>query len=802
MDNSGHITRDEKLKIELDHARRKLEFDSVVQLIADYVHSERSREQLFPLRFLDSTEEIESSQREVWELVKLYESGKEIPLAGWTDGYQIIRSIRDESAVATAENLAMIAESEKKCSQVLDFLKKNRDNAEIMSGYVCQFSINQDFIKRVSQIIGQDYQVVDNASHDLQVIRKGILSLRDNLRSKFSDFLSGRSGSEGYEFVTVRGERYVVSLPRHQASKVRGIVHQTSGSGASLYIEPIEFVDENNKLESLVQDEKKEVQRILADLTGEVLAGKEDFLCNQDVMMKLDLVAAKALFARRFRCSLPHHNDNRNLNLRAARHPLLESRFSAEEKIEDLQPLHFQCGSDTESVVISGPNAGGKTVALKTIGLSVLMDWTGLPVPCLDGSDIPRYRAVFVDIGDDQSIEKSLSTFSSRIRRLKNIIELADRNSLVLIDEIGDGTDPDEGAALAESVLNYFVERGVKDIVTTHMRSLKSWAHVKEGAVNATLEFDVDSLKPLFKLRMGVPGRSWGIEVAGRLGLSGEVISGAKEKLGTEAVHLEELLAYLEETKQELRKKIEGISSREKYLDKLISSYSKLTESFKKEREKLAKVARKEALDIVASTRKDMENLIRKIRSGSAQRGVIKEAKDKINSAIDDLENRIKSSGELPSLSYEQIEPGMWYEIASLGKKGKVASKVGKSRVFLELEGGIRVETRVGELIPCDQPEEYKDGHSVSWSTGDFEPVSSELMVRGLNRMEALEKVDFFVDKAVLQGLKKVTIIHGIGHGILKEAIYSRLKNDPRVSSIHPGEAALGGDGVAVVELR
>ncbi len=802
MDNAGYMGMDEKLPEELKHARKKLEFDSVVEIMVDYAHSQRTRSDLFSMQPLDSTERVETSQREIMELVKLHEMGREIPLSGWLDSYELLKSVRDAGAVATAEELVKISEAETRCRKVKDFLNDNRDEAGLISRYSEGIDIDCHFTGRVAEVIGDDYEVLDSASRELRVIRRGISALRDNLRKKSADFIARKGGGEGYEFVTVRGERFVVSLPRHQASSVKGIVHQESSSGASLYIEPIEFVAENNKLESLVQDEKREVQRILGELTGYIFEERERFLKNQDVLKCLDIINSKALFARRFRCSRPRHEDGGRLNLREARHPLLEKRFSEEGRAESLQPLDFDCERETWSVVISGPNAGGKTVALKTVGLLVMMDRAGLPVPALDGSIIPPCRGVFVDIGDDQSIEKSLSTFSSRIRRLDIITQLAGPDSLVLIDEVGDGTDPDEGAALAEAALDYFVDQRVKTIVTTHMRRLKIWAHVKEGALNATLEFDQESLKPLFRLRLGVPGRSWGIEVAGRLGLSGEIVSRARDIVGSQATRMEELLTYLEETKQALDREREEISSREKYLDQLVSSYNELTRDFRDKKDKMAREAREEALNIVSTTRRDMENLIRKIRSSSAERGVIKEAKSEIEKSGEGLEEKLEKARDSTPLDFDRIKPGMWCEIEKLGKRGRVVSKAGKSRVFLELMGGVRVETRVKELIPCEKPREKGRPSSASWSAGEFKPVSKELMVRGMDRMEALEKVDMFVDRAVLQGLRKVTIIHGIGRGILRQAIYKKLKDDPRVASVHPGEPALGGDGVAVVELK
>jgi DNA mismatch repair protein MutS2 len=783
------------------HAAEKLEFAAVLDLVAGFAGSDRSKEAIRAFRPADSPEASVRLQEETVELVRLMETGESMPLSGWRDSHRIVSAAKAEGHLFTGEELAIVANAEAKAAEASRFLKRHEDRLPLLSARRGAFSIQSEFMAGVERAIGPDYEVLDRASAKLAKLRKELGTLRNRLRRAVSAFADRIGGEKGYEFVTIRGERYVVSLPRGEANRVKGIVHQTSGSGASLFVEPIEFVDENNRLESMLEEERDEITRILLDLSSEVLRKKDALLGNQDMLLDLDLVSARASFARRFRCVMPERGADGRLALRGARHPLLEKRFSDEGTGRAVKPLDMVCDGDLKALVISGPNAGGKTIALKTVGLIVLMDRSGLLVPCDHGTAVPFHDEVFVDIGDDQSIEKSLSTFSSRIARLKHILERSSGTSLVLIDEIGDGTDPEEGAALAEAALERLVRSCGRVIVTTHLKALKGWAHGAPGARNATLEFDPDRLEPLFMLRMGVPGRSWGIEMAGRMGLPRDVIERATAGLSSESLRLEELLAHLEKTERLVGEKGKELAEKERLLSDLIASYHDRLDRFKEDRDALVAKARSEALDIVSSTRRDMENIIREIKTTQADRSAIREGHARVEEKRARLEKKPPAKKAPPRARPEELRAGMWAEIASLGKEGRIVS-LDASRAFLELEGGLRVETNVRDLRPSSVTRPARGARKVSWTMETPEAGSSEISVRGLEKAEALELVDAFLDRAVLQGFRTVTVIHGIGRGILKRAIYDVLRKDPRVVSVRPGEPAHGGDGVAIVDLR
>jgi DNA mismatch repair protein MutS2 len=783
------------------HTAEKLEFGAVLDLVAVFARSDRSKRAIRASRPAASPGRSAGLQEETVELIRLIDGGVQMPLSGWHDAYDLVDAAKAEGHLYTGEELVLIAHAEVKASEVSRFLAIHAERLPHLSTYRDAFAIQGDITAGIARAIGLDYEVLDRASEKLSRLRKELGTLRSRLRRDFSELAARIGGGKGYEFVTIRGERYVVSLPRGEAGRLKGIVHQVSASGASLYVEPLEFVDENNRLESLLQEERDEVMRILFELSTEVFRRKDALLGNQEALLALDIVSSKAEFARRFRCIMPEHGHEGSLVLRGARHPLLEKRFAEEGSGRTVKPLDLNCPGDLTALVISGPNAGGKTVALKTVGLIILMDRSGLLVPCEHGSVIPYYDAVFVDIGDDQSIEKSLSTFSSRIVRLKRILEGASTSSLVLIDEIGDGTDPEEGAALAEAALESLMRSCGRVIVTTHLKSLKGWAHGTPGARNATLEFDPDRLEPLFALRMGVPGRSWGLEMAGRLGLPREIIERAMASLASDALRLEELLAHLEKTERLVVEERKVLCEKERLLSELIESYRDRLDRFRTDRDDLIGKARSEALDIVTSTRRDMERLIQEIKSTQAERHAIREAHARVEERRVHFEKKLSGKKSAPRVRPDELRAGMWVEIASLGKEGKIVS-IDASRAFLELDGGLRVETLIQDLYASRVQGREALERRVSWTMETHGSATDEISVRGLEKAEALERVDAFLDQAVLQGLRTVTVIHGIGKGILKRALYDMFRKDPRVSGVRPGEPARGGDGVAIVDLK
>jgi len=786
---------------EFAYSMEKLELREVLGLIASFAMSEEAKERILSVQFLDSIEDIERSQREIAEVAALIERGDAFPLGGWWNSLGILRHLSAEGMVLSEEDLFRVAAAEGLAGTVKRFVLRMKDELPLTSRYAQRIDVLEDVVDSIERAIGDDFKVKDAASPRLKRVRKEIQTLRNKLRESFSNFVLRLSDNRGVEFVTLRGERYVISVPRTVASRIKGVVHQASASGASLYIEPMEFVEENNRLEELIGEEADEVEAILRGLTGIVYESRQVLIRNQEVLVELDELHSKARFAVEYSCTTPVHADDGRLVLRGARHPLLERLLRKRADGGGVVPLDLDCSSKLRAVVISGPNAGGKTVALKTIGLVVLMDRIGLTVPCRNDSIIPDFSGVLVDIGDDQSIEESLSTFSSKVERLKRIMQSLDERSLVLIDELGGGTDPEEGAALAEAFLEEVAPRVSKVFVSTHLSALKAWAHGAEIAENATMEFDADGLRPLYRFKLGVPGRSWGLDMAWRLGLQRSIVESARGKLDEEHLKLEDLIAHLEKTETLLEKEYRAIKEKEETLSELVRHYRERLDEFKRQRGDLMEEARKEALEIVSRTRRDMERLIKEIRSSRAEKSAIKKARSSVDRLSESLVKKAPRDGA-ERLSLDDISEGMHLAVKSLGRTGRVTHIDEKGRVFLELDGGLRVETSVDDLRKPQEEIVRKGRSRPVWSVDVSGEVSDTLSVRGMEKADALELVDRFIDRAVLHGLNRVVIIHGKGRGILRRAIYDMLKKDSRVNDIHPGEPARGGDGFAIVELK
>ncbi|RLF75089.1 hypothetical protein DRN39_07725, partial [Thermococci archaeon] len=521
------------------YLKEKLELNQVLNVIASYAVSEEARGKVLDAVPLNNIQDIELSQSEIMEARELLQGGESFPISRWRSSLKVLAKARAEGVLLDGEELNLIAKAEETAGEVRIFLSRKEDRFPHLARYTSRFELCKDVVGRIGKAIDDTGKLKDSATQKLAKLRRSIVSLRNELREDFNRFIGRFGGRRELEFVTLRGERYVVSVPRDEAMRIKGVIHQASASGASLYIEPLEFVEKNNRLEELIGEEAREENTILRELSSIVYKYREKLSANQSCLVDLDAVFARARFAIEFDCTKPVHLDEGRFTLRGARHPLLEKQLKTSGIEHGVVPLDVDCGEDTRVVVISGPNAGGKTVALKTIGLTVIMDRIGLLVPCKSDTNIPDFSDVLVDIGDDQSIERSLSTFSARIERLKKIMSMLNSKSLVLIDEIGDGTDPVEGSALAEALLEYIGPRASKTFVSTHLTSLKGWAHGTGFAVNATMEFDPQSMSPLYRFKLGVPGRSWGIDTAMRLGLAREIVEKAREKLQGDQLKLE-----------------------------------------------------------------------------------------------------------------------------------------------------------------------------------------------------------------------------------------------------------------------
>ena len=656
--------------------------------------------------------------------------------------------------------------------------------------------------KITNSIIGED-EIADSASAELASIRRAMRVAGDKVRQALQKIISSPSYAKALQepIITMKNGRYVVPVKAEHKNSVPGLTHDVSSSGATLFIEPMSAVKANNEIRELLAKEEREIDRILMELSAEASDFETDILRDYDALIKLDVVFAKAKLSYKLECN-PAEISEKELLLRRARHPLLPKGTAV--------PIDVSLGDSFDTLVITGPNTGGKTVSLKTIGLLCLMTECGLHIPTDDGSRIPLFENVLADIGDEQSIEQSLSTFSSHMTNIVGVLEECNDSTLILFDELGAGTDPAEGAALAISIIEYARKCGSKIAATTHYAELKIYAMTHAGVMNASCEFDVSTLKPTYRLLLGIPGKSNAFAISERLGLPSEIIKDAKNRMDSGDKDFEDALESLEAARRESEeKRLETLRLLEKARTDSAAAEKQRREA-ETEREKAAKVARREAEKILESARSAADDAFREIdgirKSAAANQDWqrINDAKSALRRSLNEAEDRIAPAEremEIPKPT-RPAKAGDTVEIISIGTKAEVISVTPDGT--LELQAGIlkvsakQSEVRVVEGEKIKKPE---IGRTVSTPISSG-AASQEVDLRGMTADEAVATVERFIDTAQMRHIESVRIIHGKGTGVLRQAVQMSLKKNHQVKSFRLGRYGEGEDGVTVAELK
>ncbi|HSG99973.1 MAG TPA: endonuclease MutS2 [candidate division Zixibacteria bacterium] len=683
------------------------------------------------------------------------------------------------------------------------YRKDERDSFPEVAAYLQRFNQFAELSDAIARTITPDGEIKDSASPELRRLRSLIGDTRRRVISKLEDLLRRRKKTEGWQddVVTQRSERYVIPAPANLYRSADGIVLDRSQSGATLFVEPQFAVELNNKLTLALQDERREIDRILTALTAEVGAQAHELRATTELIGAIDALHATALFAIRINAVSPQISDEPVIQLREARHPLL--LYYAEDQ-SAVVPLDVELGAERQGLLITGPNTGGKTVALKTIGLAALLVRYGLPIAADERSVVGIFDQVFADIGDEQSIELSLSTFSSHITKVIRAVKQADQRALLLFDEIGAGTDPAEGAALAEAIILDVIQRGAKLIVTTHYSHLKTLPLTYPELDNASLEFDRESLRPTFRLQVGVPGSSYAIEIADRLGMPAEIVRAAAAKLGTQERSLSDLISSMEEELRRVRADSAELAERLRSATELETEYKSRAANLESELTERRKEALAEAEQLVKDTRAEMERVVKEIRERQAAQETVKDAHRTLRERGARLSQtkragqpRRRPGGAEP----DELAPGDPVWINSLRVDGEVAELVGDDRVRVRVGNILNLVPRSditkahlpeGRTRPSRRPAEMREETA----------PGREIHLRGLTVEEATEKLDKFLDSAVLSDLNQVYVVHGKGAGILRKALTDFLKNHPAVKSVRLGDCNQGGAGVTVVQLK
>jgi DNA mismatch repair protein MutS2 len=784
------------------HTLYSLEYNEIVSLLAGFTSSDLGRRRCETIRPLDDPQQIEKLLGEVTALKEVLEGEADLPLQGMTDIEPILQRTRMEGAILPPPELLAVAASCRTSSALQRFFRELDGRFSPLKEIGEAFSAPTQLAQEIERAIGPGGEIYDEASPHLKEIRGKIKKVRGAIQERLETLVRRKELKEALqdEVITQRNDRSVILIRADCKGKVKGIVHDYSQSRMSLYVEPLEVVEQNNELNVLVREEREEEEKILRRLAVLVRERREALLDDLALQSRVDVIYAKARLSIYLDAAPPALNTEGRVRIMAARHPLL-IRAHQEGKGDEVVPIDLNLDRNQRILVISGANTGGKTVALKTLGLLTLMAQAGFHIPAAPDSEMNLFRAVFAFIGDEQNLQEHLSTFSSFVQWLNRVLDSIDNTSLLLIDEIGVGTEYSQGAALAMGLLDYIGHRAGYAVVTSHFNALKSYAYDHEAVANVAVEFDQETLKPTYRLLYGRPGTSQTFLIAQRLGLKKEVLDGARGYQDEGHGRLEDLIGELErlhrdveeERAEALRTKTAALKHRERL--------HRAAEEIKKRKQRILERAEEDGKRIISSLEARLKELLKRAAEGKERAPALKGEAKRIKADFMNYfpkERRSRGDGK--------IRHGDWVEVITLGKEGMV---VGLSHDPARAEvsvGGIRIKAPVEELRFVSRgsetrPKEEKASlHCTLESSGDV--VHRELNVIGLRVDEALPQVDKFLDDALRQEYDRIHIIHGIGSGKLREAIQGHLKGHRWVKEFRGGELNEGGLAVTVVELR
>lgn len=787
----------------LKRASKTLEFDKVLVELKKLASASITSEYIDQVEISTQYEVVKNRLNETNEALKLIIAKGEPQLFGIVDIRSIIKRTEIGGAL-TAGGLLQVSDFLRVSRGLKTYLKKDSYNSdeEVKLEYIDKLIEDLYTDKRLedeinSKIISEE-EIADDASRELLRIRRGIVAKKDAIKNRLNGILSSHADFLQDAIVTLRDGRYVVPVKIENKSRVKGLVHDISGSGQTAYIEPMAVVEANNDLKELYIKENLEIEKILKELSELVGETSEEIKSNQEKLIELDFIFAKARLGLNYRANMPKLNREGRINLIKAYHPFLDRKTAV--------PIDINLGIDFTSLIVTGPNTGGKTVSIKTVGLLTLMTQFGLLIPADEASEIAVFEKVFADIGDEQSIEQSLSTFSSHMVNIVYILKNVTPNSLVLFDELGAGTDPTEGAALARSIMDFMLERKIRCISTSHYNQLKIYALTTDGVANASMEFDVDSLSPTYRLLIGVPGKSNAFEISRRLGLPDEIIGEAKKLLSSENIEFEDVLQSIDEDRTKIREYREELEREKADLEKENKRLQSKIKKLEDQKEKILEKSREEAKRLLLNTKENVDIILSEINE--ARDKISSENSKKIQEAQDLLRESIKNARDKSELEITKAAN----PIREIKVGDKVRTSLGNLATVLELpdkKGNVLVQSGImkmnmpkDSLTRIDVQEDTTKNNTRSILKNKATNVKSEIDIRGKNFEDAKDIVDKYLDDAYLSGLKSVRIIHGKGTGVLRQKLREHFRNVKIIKSYKDAEYNEGGDGVTVVTLK
>lgn len=781
----------------------KLELDQVLALLANCAGSEGGKQSCLNLRPSSDLEEVEQLLQQT---TAAYDLSTKKGYPSFASAADVSASLEraDRGGSLQPKELLVIGWVLRCTRSVKDYITPE-EKQTVLDPLFHSLTPNKYLEERILTSILSEEEIADTASSELADIRRHMRIQSGKIRDSLQKVISSPAYSKFLRepIITIRQGRYVVPVKSECKNDVPGLVHDVSATGSTYFVEPMSAVNANNALRELQLKEKKEIERILAELSSEVAAHAEDINLDYSLLVQLDVVFAKAKLAFNMRAWAPIMNDTGRVELRNARHPLIDPKR--------VVPISLRLGTDFDTMIITGPNTGGKTVTLKTIGLLTLMAECGLHVPAGDGSVLSTFDAILADIGDEQSIAQSLSTFSSHMKTIVDVVEQCDNRTLVLYDELGAGTDPAEGAALAIALIEFSRKMGSRVVATTHYAELKLYAMRTKGVINASCEFDVETLQPTYKLLIGIPGKSNAFAISRKLGLPEDILKEAGDLVGKSDKDFEDVLAQLEQQRQQMENARMEAEKLKRETAQIKQQSEQYQEQLRKEKEKAMEAARREAQGIIDEARaaaniaSEELKALRKQLQDSADTTGINQRQAELRRTLNETEDKIRAKQPQPARpqSTREIRVGDTVELLNLGVKASVLA-VNKNGTYQLQAGIMKLTAKADEiyLLENDNPYKAKGGHPAhSGREMKMAPMSSEIDLRGMDTVEAICVLDRYMDEAMRAKLSTVRIIHGKGTGALRQAVHQDLKRNKFVKSFRLGVYGEGEDGVTIAEF-
>ncbi len=784
---------------------RVLEYNKIIERLTDKATSEQGRKLTAALEPMTDLEAIRKAQTETADALGYLLRKGSTSFGGNKDLGMCIRSLEIGSTLSIAE-LLWIAAFLENVNRIKSYGRKEREDtpADSLDEYFESLEPLTPLSNEIRRCILSEEEIADDASPALKKIRRSMAIANDRIHSQLASMISGSCRTYLQDaVVTMRNNRYCIPVKSEYKGQVQGMVHDQSSTGSTFFIEPAAVVNLNNELRELEIKEQEEIAVILADLSAQAGAYTELLTGNQKAMTALDFIFAKAALALEQNATMPVFNTEHQIRIRQGRHPLLDKK--------KVVPIDIQLGIDFDLLVITGPNTGGKTVSLKTVGLLTLMGQAGLHIPALDRSELSIFEEVYADIGDEQSIEQSLSTFSSHMTNIVSILQQADGGSLCLFDELGAGTDPTEGAALAISVLDHLHGRGIRTMATTHYSELKVYALSTPFVENASCEFSVETLRPTYRLLIGIPGKSNAFAISSKLGLPDHIIEDAKRHITEDKESFEDLLANLENSRVTIEKERLEIAGYKEEVKALKQKLEAKQEKIDQAKEKILRQANEEAREILQNAKELADETIRVFQKAEAGISIkdLEKSRQKVRDKISEKNEKLTLKNDKPThkvLKPTQIKPGDSVKVVSMGLKGTVSSLPDKNGNLFVQCGIIRSKVSLNDLVLIEE-ETINTGKMQRSSSGKLKmsksySISTEINLLGRTVDEALSELDKYLDDAYLAHLPSVRVVHGKGTGALRNAVHNYLRKNRVVKSYRLGEYGEGDAGVTIVEFK